>query len=876
MKNPFTLSFTDSREKAEFKAACTAVDIKRVFVYVSIIFAFELFLLVFDALTSNSDYSTVQWIYRILNSYMAGISALYIIISLLSKVHLKKDDVKKHVSLFRIASCIYAVLLLAGSIADAVTGTVSSGRENLTMYFISLMLVSCVLYVNSLVVLIFGSGFFIFFELFTHLTSYSTHHTYAPYPIFIIFITVSVSFVRRKQMLELIRDSLMIKKLQEQAEHENQLKSQFLANMSHEIRTPMNAIVGMSELALDFNLKDTEKNIIRQIRTSGISLVGIINHILDFSKIESGKMEIVPEDYDLVKLMNDIANVVLVRLKDKDVELRLELDPDLACAFNGDDMRLRQILINLAGNSAKFTETGYVAIRIEDLNKYEQRDGLRVSVIDTGVGIREEDHNKLFGAFQQVDMKMNRNKGGTGLGLSISKNLVQLMGGSIGVESQYGKGSCFYINVPQTVVDSTSCGTKYKKLFDAAKELNLKTNSVFTSAENLTVIPVVSLLNRSEFAGLFAEKTSEAKFNASEAKVLVVDDNEVNIQVAQGLLKKFAVIPDCASSGYEALDKVFEKDYDIIFMDHQMPGMDGVETLQKIREKEKADSSHRIIVALSANAVNGAREMFLKNGFDDFVAKPVQGKDFGECLLRHLPQSLIKKDEMTESEELIPDDFPKVNKEKLDLEYAVNNAAGLDNYLSIAKTFYNSIAPKYNSIIRLLKAGNYKNYTVEVHALKSSARIIGAKELSERAEKLEELGNSYLDAQENSGDENKKAQIKKEIFALTRELLALFKSYLDELKPVVDYQKLREESNAKNSDSFQQSELSKEEFTDIFERIADAAAACDLDTVEQEFATIKASKIPDNLKAKIAELEKTIDSIELEKTEELVRSIIEG
>lgn len=871
MKNPFTLSFNDSREKAEFKAACTAVDIHRVFVYVSIIFVFELFLLVFDALTSNSDYSTVQWIYRILNSYMAGISALYILISLLSRVHLKKTDTKKHVSLFRIASCIYAVLLLAGSIADAVTGTISSGRENLTMYFISLMLVSCVLYINSLVVFVSGVGFFVLFELFTHLTTFSTHHTYAPYPIFIIFITVSVSFVRRRQMLELIRDSLMIKKLQEQAEHENKLKSQFLANMSHEIRTPMNAIVGMSELALDFNLKDTEKNIIRQIRTSGISLVGIINDILDFSKIESGKMEIVPEDYDLVKLMNDIANVALVRLKGKDVDLRLELDSELPCAYNGDDMRLRQILINLAGNSAKFTEKGYVAIRVENLNRYEQRDGLRISVIDTGVGIRKEDLDKLFGAFQQVDMKMNRNKGGTGLGLSISKNLVQLMGGSIGVESEYGKGSCFYINVPQKIVDSSPCGIKYKKLFDAAKQLDLKTNSVFASAENLTVIPVVSLLNKSEFAGLFAEKTAEVKFTCPDAKVLVVDDNEVNIQVAQGLLKKFAVIPDCLSSGYEALDKVFEKDYDIIFMDHQMPGMDGVETLQKIREKEKEDSSHRIIVALSANAVNGAKEMFLNNGFDDFVAKPVQGKDFGECLLRHLKPDLIKTNYDESSEDTIPSDFPKLNKTKIDIDFAVNNAGGLENYLSIAKTFYNSIAPKYNSIIRLLKAGDVKNYTVEVHALKSSARIIGASELSERAEHLENLGHEFL---ESSDDEKRKTEIKKEIFALTRELLPLYRSYLDELKPVIEYIKTREKSAAQNSDSLQQSELSKEEFTDIFERIADAAAACDLDTVEQEFATIKTSKIPDSLKDKIAELEKTIDSIELDKIQELVRSII--
>ena len=865
MKNPFELKFKDDRERREFCFACADVDARRVFVYISIIFCFEVFLLVYDALTASADYSKVQWVYRILNSYLAFISAGFIAYTVF--IRHKKERREKYIRFSYVLMDIYAVLLLIGSVADAITGTISSGRENLTMYFISLMLVSCVFYVNSWVVFGAGVGLFTFFEIFTHVTTFSTHHTYAPYPIFIIFITVSVSFVRRRQMLQLIRESLIIKKLQEQAEHENKLKSQFLANMSHEIRTPMNAIVGMSELALDFDLKDSEKNTIRQIRSSGISLVGIINDILDFSKIESGKMEIVPVDYDLVKLMNDISNVVLVRLKGKNVELRLELAPDIPSILNGDDMRLRQILINLAGNSAKFTEQGHVSIRVElcnapeeNLNQPEESNlvWLKISVIDTGVGIRKEDLNRLFEAFQQVDMKMNRTKGGTGLGLSISKNLVQLMGGKIGVESEYGKGSCFYIMLPQKVVDKTLCSEKYKPLFQAAETKN-----------NLAVIPVVSLLNKSEFAALFAEKTLDVHFTAEKSQILVVDDNDVNIQVACGLLKKFGVVPETAASGYEALDKVFEKHYDIIFMDHQMPGMDGVETLEKIRERENAQQNnqknHRIVVALSANAVNGAKEMFLSHGFDDFVAKPVQGKDFGECLLKWLPENLIlyKDDAEEKNESELPSDFPEWNKEKLELNFAVENASGLENYLKIAKSFYNLIDETAALLQEFLNKGELKNYTVKVHALKSSARILGAKKLSLLAENLENLGNNWLTKQDDA--------ILSEIKNLTEELCLLYVSYKAELKPVLEYEEKMQKNGAEtgsvngaNSCSEDQV-LSAEEVKEIFKRISDAAGQCDLDTVEQEFLALKKCRLPEEFAQTVSLLEKAIDNIELER-----------
>lgn len=818
-------------EKEIFCIESAEINCKRIFTYVTIIAVFEIFLLIFDAIKKDSSYSSVQWAYRILNSVMAFLS-----ISLTAITAWTRKNISKRHKLLTVSLCIYSVLILFCSMADSITGIISSGRENLTMFTICLMLISSIFHVNPVVVITASLTLFTGFEIFTHATTFSNHHTYAPYPIFIIFITNSVAIIRERQLLETLRKTLVIKKLQEQAEHENQLKSQFLANMSHEIRTPMNAIVGMSELALDFNLNDSEKNTIRQIRSSGINLVGIINDILDFSKIESGKMEIVPVDYDLVKMMNDIANVCLVRLTGKPVELILEIEENLPAVYNGDDMRIRQILINLAGNAAKFTEKGFIKIRSENLRKFKEQDGLRISVIDSGVGIREEDLKKLFSAFQQVDMKMNRTKGGTGLGLSISKNLMTLMGGTINVTSEYGKGTCFYIDLPQKIQDTRPCSEKYKTLFSAAER----------NTENplLAEIPVVSLLNRPEFAGLFVEKSETVMFKAPKAKVLIVDDNDVNLQVAEGLLKKFGITPELSLSGYDALEKIQKNDYNIVFMDHQMPGMDGIEALEKIRELDKADGKHRIVVALSANAINGAREMFISKGFDDFLAKPVQGKDFASCLAEWLPVNLMDTFNVTDSSEVqLPPDFPKWNNERLSLVEAVSNTGGLENYLKTARTFYLSIEKNSQEFGKFLLQEDIKNFTINVHALKSAARIIGAHELSKKAEILEAMGKEYQKAEK----ENRKDDVKKlsqEIHERSASMISLYTSYLKDLRTIVEY--------AENQSAGE--ELSTEEIKAGVEKILGFCRDCNLPEIEKQFDAIKKSLSQEN-----AELTKMLD-----------------
>lgn len=406
---------------------------------------------------------------------------------------------------------------------------------------------------------------------------------------------------------EMTAQANMMRELKEKAENASHVKSAFLANMSHEIRTPMNAILGMTEIALRGELERAQREAIEQIKSASMTLITIINDILDFSKMESGKMEIVEADYDLMTLVQDVYHIISGKVEEKNLKLEIEIDPTMPKELHGDEIRLKQVLINLVNNAVKFTEQGSIHLTIG----YDQREEdilFKASVKDTGIGIKPDDLERIFNSFEQSDTFRNRKKEGSGLGLAISRQLLILMGGEIHVESVYRQGSHFYFEVPQRVANAEPCG-----------ELNME--------------------KREPRAVETAEYES---FRAPRAKVLIVDDNLVNRKVAAGLMKPFAMQIDTAKSGEEAIEMVKQKEYHLIFMDHMMPDMDGVEATHVIREMEGEYYRKVPIIALTANAISGVKEMFLAEGMDDFIAKPIDFKELSEKIAQWLPFELLE------------------------------------------------------------------------------------------------------------------------------------------------------------------------------------------------------------------------------------------
>lgn len=404
-------------------------------------------------------------------------------------------------------------------------------------------------------------------------------------------------------MTESIRYTKQIEAERDRADEANAAKSNFLSSMSHEIRTPMNAVVGMTDILLRNNPKDADVVYLENIKRSGNALLDIINDILDFSKIESGKMEIINDDYALLPMINDLKMIFVTRIGDKPLRMIYEIDKNLPARLYGDAVRIRQILINLVNNAIKFTDTGYVKIKIDVENNGNEIIDLKVSVSDTGQGIRQEDLNKLFQSFTQVDSQKNHTKEGTGLGLTITKQLVELMGGTISVASEYGKGTEFTFVIPQKIIDATPATEVEEKI----------------------------------------EAVDEISFIAPEAQILLVEDNKVNTMVAQGLLKPLMLNIDVATNGLIATQMVQQKKYDLVLMDHQMPVMDGIEATAIIREMDDEYYKRLPIIALTANAVTGAKEEFLEAGMNDFVSKPIKINEILPVLKKWLPTNLVKE-----------------------------------------------------------------------------------------------------------------------------------------------------------------------------------------------------------------------------------------
>ena len=542
------------------------------------------------------------------------------------------------------------------------------------------------------------------------------------FSLYLVQILMIVLIKSQKKMQELIE-----KKAQE-AETAGQAKEDFLANMSHEIRTPMNAITGMVELALrNEQIPEQEKEYLYNIQSAGEELLSIIDDILDVTKIDSGNLEITEEEYEITSIVHDVTNIIQVMLGEKEIEFTTEIDPKIPVRLKGDSVRIKQIMMNLLGNAVKYTEKGRIHLQLvsEPVEGQADHINLKISVADTGIGISEEQMGELFTIFKQVNSRRNRSAGGSGLGLAISKKLAELMHGTVGAESELGKGSTFIFTVPQEIIDGRPC-------IDENSQVALQT------------------MLQKEADRKDQEKRKKAgrqiTFTAPDARILIVDDNKVNLKVAEGLLRPYHMNVETADSGSRAIEMVQSEHFDLVFMDHMMPVMDGVDATKIIREMQGEYFQKVAIVALSANAVRGAKEMFLEAGMNDFVAKPIEMRIMDRTLRRWLPEDKIVSNKNTEEAASKGDTNNQIDPYQWQME-GIDVAAAMEYtdqdaelYREVLSDYRDSIHEKADVIDRAATDKDLEMYTIEVHSLKSTSKSIGALGLSKLAAELEEDG----------------------------------------------------------------------------------------------------------------------------------------
>ncbi|HAQ51387.1 MAG TPA: hypothetical protein DCR12_01310 [Lachnospiraceae bacterium] len=491
------------------------------------------------------------------------------------------------------------------------------------------------------------------------------------------------------------------------ADEANKAKSNFLANMSHEIRSPINAILGMDEMIIRESSEDDIVGYASDIKTSSQTLLSIVNDILDFSKVEEGKMEIIPTEYEVGDMISNLISMVSERFVNKGLRFKVIVDERIPRVLYGDEIRIKQCILNLLTNAVKYTKEGEVEFRVVYDDISDDEIALKVMVRDTGIGMKEEDMDKLLSPFTRIEERRNRNIEGTGLGMTITAKLLQLMGSRLEVDSVYGKGSTFSFMINQRVVSSEPIGDFY------AKSLADK-NSVPKYQES---------------------------FHAPDGRILVIDDTEINLAVITNLLKKTKLTIDTAPSAKQGIELLEKNHYDVVLIDHMMPEMDGIQALHYMRDNDLVPNSKCVV--LTANAVSGVREMYMSEGFDDYLSKPVNPEVLEQRLVEWLPKDKIIVD--IEDEEA--QDEAKRDKilgiSEIDEEKGIAYCGSKDAYLSVINIFHETAEDKANEIRKNYEENDWENFTINVHALKSSARVIGAKELSEKAKKMEEAGKRH-------------------------------------------------------------------------------------------------------------------------------------
>ncbi|MCR4590640.1 MAG: response regulator, partial [Lachnospiraceae bacterium] len=599
----------------------------------------------------------------------------------------------------------------------------------------------------------------------------------------------------------------------DEADRANSAKSRFLANMSHEIRTPINTIMGMDEMILREDAENVSPEYVKSvtgyaknIKRASELLLGLVNDVLDLSKIESGKMNLVSQNYDTLEFLRSITTMIRVRSNEKDLTFETDIDESLPGKLRGDAGKIKQVVLNLLTNAVKYTEKGGFKLIVKVEDKTEEKCTVYFAVKDSGIGIKPEDMEKLFSAFERLDEERNSAVQGTGLGLDISRQFVALMGGELKCDSVYGEGSTFSFRVEQEVIDPEGIGPFTEN--DAAGGKN-------------KYLP---------------------EFIAPEGKVLVVDDNEMNLQVIKGLLKRTKLKLSTALSGRECLKKLKEEDYHLVLLDHMMPEMDGLQTCAEIRK----DFPDLPVIALTANAATSGKDFYREAGFQDYLAKPVEADKMEKTIRKYLPEDILMKPEENDAssgEEKLPEEMNWLSEtEGISVTEGIKFCGGADAFIKSIKTFNGTLTDNADTIEKAHEDGNIDLYTIKVHALKSSARIIGASVLSEKARLLEDAGKSG-----DTGfiDDN------------TAELLKLYREYKDKLK------RLSGEDGEKEL-------MSPEELKEAYAALKEFIPHMDYDAVEMLLSHVGEFRLPDEDRTMFDAIEKKLKVLDWDGIEELI------
>ena len=626
------------------------------------------------------------------------------------------------------------------------------------------------------------------------------------------------------------RQQIRLNSAIKEANAANEAKSSFLDNMSHEIRTPMNSILGMNEMILREEDRPEIKEYALVIQRSGRALLGIINDILDFSKLQDNKMEISPVRYDLSSLINDMVNIAAEQAKKKSLNFTVNVDKAIPRILDGDEYHIRQVMLNLLNNAIKYTERGGVTITIgfETIDNYTIL--LKCSVSDTGIGIKAENIEYIFTPFEHLETSRKFSADGSGLGLPIVRKLLQLMDSELKIESVFHKGSTFSFDVRQNVIKWEPIGDYERAYSMATTHKDVK----FTQS-----------------------------FQAPGARVLVVDDADVNLLVFANLLKKTKIKIDTASSGVEMLQMARMNKYNMIFLDHRMPGMDGIEAFHNLKKSPEGLNYNTPVVALTANAVLGARQLYIDEGFSDYISKPVDTVRLEQILLEYLPPDLIiRGDAMTKDDEppaisesisesesesaQESESSPYKNIPGIDYNAAVTNCGSEDTFVQALEIFYNTLDKKADDIEKFAREKDIKNYTVLVHALKSAARLVGALNLSADAKYLEECG-----------DKNDVHEIETK----TPALLSQYRGYKEVLAKVF----------GKNDEpDLSLPEISIEDLHEMYSLIKGFAADFDLDNIDNLINEAKNFRIPDSERERFEQIKDCVTAADWSTLEQLL------